>query len=334
MKIELKRIKKTYTQTDGRKAEAVRGVSLFIPEGGIFGIIGRSGAGKSSLIRVMSLLEKPDEGEVLYDGARVDNLSEKELLRMRKRIGMIFQNFNLFSSRSAAANIAYPLEIAKMPREKIRERVKEMLSLVGLSEKASSPVSALSGGQKQRIAIARALSAKPSVLFCDEATSALDPETTKSILSLIREIKRTMNLTVVMITHQMEVVRDACENVAVIDAGEVRESGSVESIFMQPESLEAKSFVKGLQANDGAILRWSEGGGRYLLRFLDEKTSHPVISETIKKYDVVINVLGGGIQHLKESKVGTLVVDITGNEAEEAKRYISSLGVRVEDNND
>lgn len=334
MQIELKNISKSYRQTDGRRVKAVDGVSLVIPEGCIFGIIGKSGAGKSSLIRVMSLLEKADEGCVLYGGKRVDSLDEKEIRKMRRKIGMIFQNFNLFSSRNAAANIAYPLEIAKMPREKIRSRVEEMLSLVGLSDKASSPISSLSGGQKQRIAIARALAAKPDVLFCDEATSALDPETTKSILSLIRKIKQQMKLTVVMITHQMEVVRDVCERVAVVEAGKVRETGSVESIFLKPESRAAKSLVKGAKANDGAILRWSEGGGRYLLRFTDEKTSVPVISEVVKKFDVEINVLGGGIQHLSNKKIGTLVVDITGKEAEEAKRYISSLQVRVEDNND
>ena len=226
MNITLEKLKKSYTTPD-RIVQAVKEVSLNIPSNKIFGIIGKSGAGKSSLVRLISLLETPDSGEVLYDDKRVDNLSKNDLILQRRKIGMIFQNFALFSSRTAGENIAYPMEICGCSKDKIENRVNELLEIVGLSDKKNAPVSTLSGGQKQRIAIARALANNPDVLFCDEATSALDPQTTKSILSLIRDIQKKMNLTVVMITHQMEVVRDACDYVAVLDDGLVVEQGKV-----------------------------------------------------------------------------------------------------------
>jgi D-methionine transport system ATP-binding protein len=226
MKIQLNNLSKTYTSADGiTKVTAVDGVSLEIPSNKIFGIIGKSGAGKSSLVRLISMMETPDNGEVFYDDKRVDNLAEKELILQRRRIGMIFQNFNLFSSRSAGQNIAYPMEICGVPKDQIEKRVNELLEIVELSDRKDARISTLSGGQKQRIAIARALANNPDILFCDEATSALDPQTTKSILNLIRKIQSQMNLTVVMITHQMEVVRDACSQVAVIDNGKVVANG-------------------------------------------------------------------------------------------------------------
>ena len=222
MEIQLKNLKKTYLTPEGKTVTPVNGISLSIPSNGIFGIIGKSGAGKSTLVRLISLLEKADGGEIYYDGKRVDCLSGSELINQRRKLGMIFQNFNLFSSRNAEQNIAYPMEICGVSRQKIKERTKELLELVGLSDRAKSPVSQLSGGQKQRVAIARALANNPDILFCDEATSALDPQTTCSILNLIREIQKKMNLTVVMITHQMEVVRDACSHVAVVDEGKIK----------------------------------------------------------------------------------------------------------------
>src|SRR5574344_1207110 len=236
---------KTSTQ-DTSEVHAVPNVSLHIPSNDIFGIIGKSGAGKSTLVRLISLLETPDSGTVEYDGQRVDNLTGKELIERRRRIGMIFQNFNLFSSRTAGENIAYPLEICGTPKAEIADRVKELLAIVDLSDRVNAPISTLSGGQKQRIAIARALANRPDILFCDEATSALDPQTTKSILDLIRKIQTQMNLTVVMITHQMEVVRDACSRVAVINAGTVVEQGTVNDIFVHPSSDVTKTFLANL----------------------------------------------------------------------------------------
>ena len=216
MQIKLKNLKRDYGSL-----HAVDGVSLDIPSNTVYGIIGRSGAGKSTLVRLVSMLERPDEGEVWYGDKRVDNLSKKDLIEERRKIGMIFQNFNLFSSRTAAENIAYPMEICRKPKDWIKKRTEELLALVGLEGRGNAAVSTLSGGQKQRIAIARALACEPSILFCDEATSALDPQTTRSILALIKEIQKKMNLTVVMITHQMEVVRDACDRVAVLENGKV-----------------------------------------------------------------------------------------------------------------
>ncbi|MFA7672103.1 MAG: ATP-binding cassette domain-containing protein, partial [Sphaerochaetaceae bacterium] len=189
---------------------AVFDVNLNIPANTIYGIIGKSGAGKSTLVRLISLLERPDKGEIYYNDKRVDNLAKEDLIAQRRKIGMIFQNFNLFSSRNAARNIAYPLEIADVPKEEIKKRVVELLELVGLQGRGKAPISTLSGGQKQRVAIARALAYNPDILFCDEATSALDPQTTRSILNLLKDLQKKMNLSIVMITHQMEVVRDAC----------------------------------------------------------------------------------------------------------------------------
>ena len=221
-----------------------------IPSNEIFGIIGRSGAGKSSLVRLVSMMERPDSGEVLYDGLRVDNLEEKELVLRRRRIGMISQNFNLFSSRTAGKNVAFPLELAGWNRRDIDARVKEMLALVGLEDREKSPITTLSGGQKQRVAIARALAPRPNILFCDEATSALDPQTTHEILDLIKKIHAGMNLTVVMITHQMEVVRDACQYVAVVDKGYVIETGAVSDVFRSPRHEITREFLSNIRREE------------------------------------------------------------------------------------
>lgn len=335
MRIQLENLQKTY-QSGAGSICAVDNVSLDIPSNIIYGIIGKSGAGKSSLVRLISLLEQPDSGAVLYDGERVDNLSKDALIQRRRRTGMIFQNFNLFSSRTAAKNIAYPLEICGTPKNIIKDRVEEMLALVDLENRGGAAVSTLSGGQKQRIAIARALATKPDILFCDEATSALDPQTTRSILSLIKQIQQKMNLSVVMITHQMEVVRDACTEVAVLDKGKVVEQGSVERIFSHPQSDVSKDFLAHLAPNaakaNSSIVRWSNEGGKYTLRFEGAKTGEPVLSQISRECNVDFNIRAGGIQQLQQTSVGTLVTDITGS-ADGVVRAIQSLkskGVVVE----
>ena len=335
MEIELRKLKKSYISADKKSTvTAVNGISLKIPSNQIFGIIGRSGAGKSSLVRLVSMLERPDEGEVLYDGKRVDDLSEKELILRRRRIGMIFQNFNLFSSRSAAENIAYPMEICGVPKEKIEKRVSELLELVELSDRRDARISTLSGGQKQRIAIVRALANEPDILFCDEATSALDPQTTKSILDLIRKIQSRMNLTVVMITHQMEVVRDACSQVAVIHEGQVIETGSVKEIFLAPKSPVTKEFISHInsdsQNSEGGIVRWSEDGGEYELSFPQDQQGAPVLSQLAKKFDVEFNIRAAGVQKLTDSTVGKMIVDFSGRQLQEAVEYLRSQGIIVE----
>lgn len=339
MKIELKNLDKLYESDNAVSVHAVNNVSLNIPSNEIFGIIGKSGAGKSTLVRLISLLEKPDSGEVWYDSTRVDNLEGKALIERRRRIGMIFQNFNLFSSRNAEQNIAYPMEITGTPKARIRQRTKELLELVGLSDRAKSPVSQLSGGQKQRIAIARALANEPDILFCDEATSALDPKTTQSILDLIRKIQKQMNLTVVMITHQMEVVRDACSQVAVVNEGRIVEQGTVKEIFMNPKSPVTKDFINHLAPEEEAekgdnIVRWSNDGGNYYLRFYGDKTDMPLLSRTAKKFDIEYNIRAGGIQSVQGDKVGAMLIDFIGDEAEiqKAIEFLRENGVGVEKN--
>lgn len=345
MQIKLEHLKKTYEskqKKDKTQICAVNDVSLDIPENTIFGIIGKSGAGKSSLVRLVSMLEKPDEGAVYYGEKRVDNLSKKELILERRKIGMIFQNFNLFSSRSAGKNVAYPLEIAGVSKDKIHAKVKEMLELVGLGDRENAPISTLSGGQKQRVAIARALATEPSILFCDEATSALDPNTTRQILALIKEIQQKMNLTVVMITHQMEVVRDACESVAVIENGRVVESGKVKEIFTNPQTQTTRDFIKNIAASaessaqksgkDGEIVKWTEKAGSYLLHFVGNATGEPILCKMAKEFDVSFNILAAGISHLPDEDVGYMECDISGDDAavEKAVGWLAQNNVRVQ----
>ena len=351
MQIELKNLVKNYTSADGlSKVTAVNDISLEIPSNTIFGIIGKSGAGKSSLVRLISMMEKPDSGEVYYDGQRVDNLDEKELVLKRRRIGMIFQNFNLFSSRSAGENIAYPMEICGVPKEKINERVDELLKIVELSDRKNARISTLSGGQKQRIAIARALANNPDILFCDEATSALDPQTTSSILNLIRKIQSQMNLTVVMITHQMEVVRDACSQVAVISDGKVVEHGSVSDIFINPKNEVTKDFISHIASvsqnqntkNDDKkefstvsveknpeMIRWSQEGGEYELSFPSDQQGEPVLSTIAKKFDVEFNIRAAGVQKLTDTTVGKMIVDFNGSQIKEALDYLKEKQIIV-----
>jgi D-methionine transport system ATP-binding protein len=236
--ITLKGIAKSYASVT-----ALAEIDLAIPPGSIFGIIGKSGAGKSTLLRIMSLLESPDRGEVYYDEERVDTLRGAELRERQRKMGMIFQNFNLMASRNVSGNVAYPLEIGGIHKRQIHERVEELLELVDIRDKRRARLRELSGGQKQRVAIARALAASPEVLFCDEATSALDPMTTRSILSLIRELREKLRITVVLITHQMEVIRAICEEVAVLYEGRLVERGTVGEVFSHPRSQAARELL-------------------------------------------------------------------------------------------
>ena len=316
--------------------QAVDNISLEIPSHTIFGIIGKSGAGKSTLVRLISLLEPVDSGEIYYGDSRVDTLTGKILRNQHKKIGMIFQNFNLFASRTAAGNIAYPLEIAGMPKRAIAAKVEEMLNVVGLEGRGDARVSTLSGGQKQRVAIARALAVSPDILFCDEATSALDPQTTRSILELLKRLQKDMNLSVVMITHQMEVVRDCCQQVAVIDNGAVAETGSVREIFSAPKSEVTKDFlmhINPLNPEDTQLIRWSKSGGAYTLRFSGELTSEPVLSKISRDYGIEFNICAGGMQKVGETVVGTLFVDINGSpeDMQKAFAYLNQNGIKVEE---
>lgn len=340
--IRLNNLSRSYTTL-----KAVDRVSLEIPSNTIFGIIGKSGAGKSTLIRLISLLEKPDSGEIWYGDKQVDSLSFNDLIAQRRKIGMIFQNFNLFSSRTAAGNIAYPLEIEGLPKKQIIGRVKELLEIVGLEGRDDAPISTLSGGQKQRVAIARALAVQPEILFCDEATSALDPQTTRSILDLLKRLQRDMKLNILMITHQMEVVRDACDLVAVLDAGTVVEQGSVTDIFAKPQKAITKEFLSHLNPMEtltptqqkntqepANLVRWSQEGGAYTLRFRGDLTGEPVLSRLSRMFSVEFNIRAGGIQNVHNTPVGTLIVDLSGDASEVAKAiaHLNEAGIIVEEN--
>ncbi|MGB4405964.1 MAG: ATP-binding cassette domain-containing protein [Sphaerochaeta sp.] len=334
MQITLDNLQRSYGNL-----HAVNGVSLSIPSNTIYGIIGKSGAGKSTLVRLISLLESPDGGEVYFDGVRVDNLSKRIMIGRRRRVGMIFQNFNLFSSRNAEENIAYPMEINGMSKDVIKKRVDELLALVALEGRGKASISTLSGGQKQRVAIARALACKPDILFCDEATSALDPQTTHSILSLLKEIQKKMSLTVIMITHQMEVVRDACEQVAVLDDGKVVEQGFVTDIFANPSSEVTKDFLAHLVGVDESashqdkMVQWSKKIGTYTLRFRGDTTDLPILSRITKELGVEFNIRAGGVQKVGDVEIGTMVVDISGDEVIKRKTIdaLKSQGVLVEE---
>lgn len=338
MDIRLDGLKKYY-HTENACIKAVDDISIDIPSNTIYGIIGKSGAGKSSLIRLISLLERPDSGAVFYNGEKVSELNEKELVLKRREVGMIFQNFNLFNSRNAFGNVAYPLEIAGRSKAYIQERVTELLELVGLSGRENAPMSTLSGGQKQRVAIARALANKPGILFCDEATSALDPQTTKSILALLRDIQKKIGLTIVMITHQMEVVRDVCEWVAVLDEGKVVEKGSVKNIFAKPKEKITREFLSHIQYSEAELkeqdektLLWSKDNASYIIRFLGEKTGEPLLSKITKQTNVEFNIRGASVAQLLEEEVGTLYVDMLGSDEEIAKAIslLKNEGLQIE----
>ncbi len=328
MEIRLKNLRRNYGAL-----HAVDDVSLVIPSNTVYGIIGKSGAGKSTLVRLVSMLERPDNGEVYYDEKRVDNLSKADLIEARRKIGMIFQTFNLFSSRNAEQNIAYPMEICHMEKGYIKKRTEELLSLVGLEGRGKAPISTLSGGQKQRVAIARALAINPSILFCDEATSALDPQTTRAILALIKEIQKKMNLTVVMITHQMEVVRDACDRVAVLDSGHIVEEGLVSDIFSSPKSDVTKDFLSSLTNVQESIVRWSKDGGHYTLRFRGNSTDEPIISSVSKETGAVFNIRAAGVQNVSGEEMGVMITDIGPDEAVAAAAVsmLRDMGVTVEE---
>ncbi|MGB4614953.1 MAG: methionine ABC transporter ATP-binding protein [Limnochordia bacterium] len=335
--IELRNVSKTFI-TD-HKIQALKDVNLHIPKGEIFGIIGQSGAGKSTLIRFINGLEKPDTGEVIVDGVNRCKLNPVDLREARKRIGMIFQHFNLLASRTVAGNIAYPLEIAGVKRSAIKERVDELLHLVGLEDKANAYPRQLSGGQKQRVGIARALANRPQVLLCDEATSALDPETTKSVLHLLADINHKMGLTIVLITHEMAVIQEICDQVAVLDNGTIEEIGSVIEILARPRTDAAKRMVQGLisiQIPPELLERpkqsLTESCVLLKLKFIGSRVHEPVISGMLRKFSVEANILFGKIDQIKDIPFGVLLVEICGlpDQVEKAIAYMNEQGVETE----
>jgi D-methionine transport system ATP-binding protein len=326
--IALKSISKNYGGF-----QALDDVSLEIPPNVIYGIIGKSGAGKSTLLRLASLLEKPDGGEIYFDDRRVDNLKGSDLLECRRQFGMIFQHFNLISSRDVFGNVAYPLEIVGEDEKTIKNRVFELLELVGLADKASQPISRLSGGQKQRAAIARALANRPKFLFCDEATSALDPQTTTSILRLITDVRDKVGLTVVMITHQMNVARDACDYAAVVDGGKIVESGSVKNLIGFPRTQIARDFVSSLGSSEEKALKSAPPNSiTCRLHFGDDTVAKPIMSKLIRDFRLDVNILAGAIRPVGNQSLGELTVELIGSEEDliAAVGELKFLGVAME----
>ena len=338
--IRLENVSKTFTDSN-KEVHAVNNVSLTINDGDIFGIIGFSGAGKSTLVRCINLLEKPTDGKVFVDDAEITALSGKELRKARKKIGMIFQHFNLMPSRTIFGNVAYPLRGSGLSKEEIKEKVHHLLELVGISEKENAFPSQLSGGQKQRVAIARALANDPSILLCDEATSALDPQTTKSILKLLQQLNQTLGITVVVITHEMAVVKEICNRVAVMDHGDVVEEGEVFHVFASPKEPLTRSFIKTtsnlqkieeLIAADSPVVATKKGELIVRLSYVEKNTSEPLISTVTQKFGIILNIVFADVEIVQNAPIGGTVAIVSGegSRIDEALQYLRDKNVGVE----
>ena len=338
--IRLENVSKTFTDSN-KEVHAVNNVSLTINDGDIFGIIGFSGAGKSTLVRCINLLEKPTDGRVFVDDAEITALSGKELRKARKKIGMIFQHFNLMPSRTIFGNVAYPLRGSGLSKEEIKEKVHHLLELVGISEKENAFPSQLSGGQKQRVAIARALANDPNILLCDEATSALDPQTTKSILKLLQQLNQTLGTTVVVITHEMAVVKEICNRVAVMDHGDVVEEGEVFHVFASPKEPLTRSFIKTtsnlqkieeLIAADSPVVATKKGELIVRLSYVEKNTSEPLISTVTQKFGIILNIVFADVEIVQNAPIGGTVAIVSGegSRIDEALQYLGDKNVGVE----
>ncbi|WP_433854121.1 methionine ABC transporter ATP-binding protein [Stenotrophomonas nitritireducens] len=331
--IEFQNLHKSYA-VDGRAITALHPLDLTIGAGEVFGIIGHSGAGKSTLIRLINRLEEPSGGRVLIDGQDATALDAEGLRALRRRIGMIFQHFNLLSARTVAGNVAFPLELAGTPKAKIDARVAELLRTVGLEAHAAKYPAQLSGGQKQRVGIARALATEPKILLCDEATSALDPQTTASVLSLLARINRELGLTIVLITHEMDVIRRVCDRVAVLDAGRLVESGPVSQVFLHPQHPTTRRFVSESEhVDEGELHRdFAAVGGRIVrLTFLGDGTYEPLLGRIARQTGVDYNILSGRIDRIKDTPYGQLTVALVGGDQNAAQAGFVDAGVHVEE---
>lgn len=331
--IEFQNLTKIYHSGD-RQVAALNGIDLKINKGEIYGVIGFSGAGKSSLIRCVNFLERPTSGKVIVDGHELTALSTKEIRAVKKNIGMIFQHFNLLNSKSVFANVAMPLTLAKVPKDQIKKRVYELLEFVGLEDKADAYPDQLSGGQKQRVGIARALATQPSILLCDEATSALDPQTTSSILQLLKKVNQEYNITILIITHEMSVIREICDRVAVMEEGKIIEEGTVFDVFSSPETVTAKNFVSTVMHDElPASLQEmfekdaAEAQKIYKINFTGHSTGQPLLSGLAKKFDIHFNVLFGNITELQGIPFGNLIVQFQGAD-EEIQRALTFIKQR------
>ncbi|HYQ39701.1 MAG TPA: methionine ABC transporter ATP-binding protein [Pseudomonas sp.] len=331
--IEFDRVHKTY-QANGRAIAALQATSLRIEAGEIFGLIGHSGAGKSTLLRLINRLEEPSGGRIRIDGTDVTALDAAGLRRLRRQIGMIFQHFNLLASQTVAANVALPLQLAgELPRAAIAARVAALLARVGLAEHADQYPAQLSGGQKQRVGIARALATGPQILLCDEATSALDPQTTAQVLQLLAELNRELGLTIVLITHEMEVIRRVCDRVAVLDGGAVVEQGTVAEVFLHPQHPTTRRFVREAEHIDEAAQHddFAQVPGRLLrLTLRGAATYAPLLGRIARETGVDYSILAGRIDRIKDAPYGQLTLALSGGDAEAALALLAAAEVQVE----
>lgn len=337
--IQLKQISKQF-EVKGQNITALDNVTLDVPKGTIYGVIGSSGAGKSTLIRCVNLLERPTIGQVIVDGKDLTTMSEKELILARRDITMIFQHFNLLSSRTVFDNVALALELSHTNKATIENKVSELLELVGLADKRNAYPSNLSGGQKQRVAIARALASNPKVLLCDEATSALDPATTQSILQLLKEINQRLGLTILLITHEMDVVKRICDRVAVIDQGCLVESGSVSEIFSNPKTELAQRFIQSTfhfelpEEYTNKLSSTSTENSRPIIKFefTGRSIDAPLLSYVAKKFNIDFSILMSQIDYAGGVKFGFVIAEVEGNtdDIAEAKFYLIDNNVKVE----
>ena len=326
--IELKHLGKTYRTAD-QEIVALDDINLTICDGEIFGIIGLSGAGKSTLVRCINLLERPTSGEVLVDGKSLTTLTRPELLKLRQSIGMIFQGFNLLEQRTVLRNVCFPLEIAGVGGQEAKERARELLKVVGLSDRENSYPSQLSGGQKQRVAIARALATNPKYILCDEATSALDPNTTHSILELLRQINEELGVTIVVITHEMKVIDQICDRVAVIDHSHIAEEGKVSEVFTNPRSDIARNLII---PKERTVLE-TEGGMRLRLSFDGETTSGPHIAEMILACQAPVSILMANTKELDGVIYGYTIIELPTDphQADKIVLWLRNSGISFEE---
>lgn len=327
--IEIKDVTKIY-RGKGREIVGVKDVSLTIERGEIFGIVGYSGAGKSSLLRCLNLLEKPTSGDILIDGVSITKLGKKELRDERLKIGMIFQHFYLISAKTVFENIAFALKAAGKTKDQIQRRTLELLKMVGLENQKDQYPAQLSGGQKQRVGIARALANDPKVLLCDEATSALDPNTTKAILSLLKSINKELGITIVLITHEMEVVKEICHRMAVMQDGEIIESGDVYTIFANPKEELTKTFISSvIQMDLPEPLLKNRKGIVIKIQFKGAIAEEAIVSELFQNFKVKGNILHGKIEYIQETPLGIFIMELIGDEGE-VKRAIAYIEGRIE----
>lgn len=337
--IKIENVSKTYSSKEGT-VQALKNVSLTIRSGEIYGIIGMSGAGKSTLVRCMNFLEQPTSGNVLIKGRALGGLKEKELRKQREQIGMIFQHFNLLMQKSVLENVCFPMYIQGKKKKEAREKAEELLEIVGLKEKANAFPSQLSGGQKQRVAIARALATSPKILLCDEATSALDPQTTASILELLQEINRKFNITIVIITHQMSVVRKICSHVAIMKSGEIVETGSVSEIFSHPKSDVARELIRKDEGDDisraessGNTKDLIQSGRKVRIVFSENSAFQPAIANMILKFREPVNILRADTRNIGGVAKGEMILEFAGDsrQVEEMQNYLKTCGIELEE---